>query len=132
MVAAALVLAGLFAQDPVTAKPEEASTSGMLHALASLIGIPGIPLAAMLLRSKRDHPLLLRALAQATWISLALMAAYLGWALPRAGGFKPEVLAGWMNRLVVATYLAWHVAMATHLTRDPGIRQGDACGARAA
>jgi hypothetical membrane protein len=122
-VAIALVAAGLFPQDPVTAMPEEASTSGMLHAIASLIGIPGIPLAAMLLSSSLwrssprwgRHRLALMGLAHATWISLALMAAYLAWAVPRAGGFTPDVSAGWMNRLVVATYLAWQLGIAYRL-----------------
>jgi hypothetical protein len=43
------------------------------------------------------------------------MAAYLAWAVPRAGGFSPDVAAGWINRLVVATYLGWQLAIAGRL-----------------
>ena len=123
IVAAALVFAGLFAQDPVTATPDELTTSGTVHAIASMIGIPGIPIAAVLISSSlvrtnpawTPHRSSVMWSAHATWISLALMVAYLAWAVPRAGGFNPEVLAGWMNRLVVATYLAWQFAIAYRL-----------------
>jgi hypothetical protein len=123
IVASALVAAGLFAQDPVTAGPEEITTSGTIHAIASMIGIPGIPVAAMLISSSlwRSNPAwtpyrsTIMWPAHATWISLALMAIYLMWEVPRAGGFNAEVWAGLMNRLVVATYLAWQMAVAYRL-----------------
>jgi len=123
VVACALPVAGAFPQDPITSRPEEATTSGALHAIASLIGIPGIPLAAMLVSGSlwrsnpawAPHRVGIMAAAHATWISLALMIAYLAWAVPRAGGFNAQVYAGWMNRLVVVTYLAWQLAMAWRL-----------------
>jgi hypothetical protein len=134
--AAALVFAGLFAQDPVTAKPNEATTSGVIHAIASMIGIPGIPIAAMLTSSSlwrtnpawTPHRSTIMWWAHATWISLVLMAAYLMWAVPRAGGFNAEVWAGWMNRLVVGTYLAWQLIVARRLlangsTHSNGVRR---------
>ena len=123
IVAAALVPAGLFPQDPVTAKPDELTLSGNIHAVASMIGIPGIPIAAVLISSSlwrtspawRPHRRVIMGIAHATWISLALMAVYLMWAVPRAGGFNSNVWAGWMNRLVVTTYLAWQLAVAYRL-----------------
>jgi hypothetical protein len=91
--------------------------------MASMIGIPGLPVAAMLSSSSlwrtnpawTPHRAALMWPAHATWISLALMAAYLMWAVPRAGGFNPEVWPGWMNRMVVATYLAWQLIVAYRL-----------------
>lgn len=123
IVAVALVVAGLFPQDPVTARPDQASTAGRLHALASMIGIPGTPIAAMLISSSlwrtnpnwTPHRAAIMWPAHATWISLVMMAAYLIWAVPQAGGFNPEVWAGWMNRLVVATYLGWQLVVARRL-----------------
>jgi hypothetical protein len=123
IVAVALVVAGLFPQDPVTGGPDQVTTSGKLHAIASVIGIPGLPVAAMLISSSlwrtnpdwAPHRAAIMWPAHATWISLVLMAAYLTWAVPRAGGFNPEVWAGWMNRLVVATYLAWGLVVAYRL-----------------
>ena len=102
VVSGSLVVAGLFDQDPITAKPGEATTQGLLHAIASMVGIPGIPVAALLIGGRLSH---------ATWLSLVAMAAYLLLAVPRAGGFGPDVLAGWMNRLVVLSYLAWQISV---------------------
>jgi hypothetical protein len=126
LVAASLILAGLFAQDPVTAKPEELTLHGNIHGLAAMIGIPAIPMAALLitLSLTRNHPqwrsqrASVLWLAHLSWISLMIMAFYLIWAVPRAGGFTPDVWAGWMNRLVVATYLAWQLAMAQRMLRS--------------
>jgi hypothetical protein len=81
LVAAAMVPAGLFPQDPITAAPNELTTSGSIHALASMIGIPGLPIAAVLISSSlwrtntlwRSSRSLIMATAHATWISLALM-----------------------------------------------------------
>jgi hypothetical protein len=118
-----LILAGLFPQDPVTARPEELTTAGTIHGVASMVGIPAIPLAAMLVSgglARRDpawmpYRGMFLGAAHATWISLAMMVAYLVWAVPSAGGFGPDVWAGWMNRLVVAAYLAWQLVVAKAL-----------------
>ena len=130
IVAAALVVAGLFPQDPVTLRPEEATLSGAIHAIASMIGIPGIPVAAMLISASvcrtnpawKPHRVIVMGAAHATWISLALMAGYLMWAVPRAGGFTPDVWAGWMNRFVVASYLVWQVTIATRVIANRKLR----------
>lgn len=130
LVAAALVPAGLFVMDPVTAKPEELTMSGQIHALASMIGVPGIPIAAMLVSASlwrtnaawAPHRLTIMATAHATWISFALMSFYMMWALPRAGAFNPELWAGWLNRLVVATYLVWQLTIAYRLLMNGRMR----------
>jgi hypothetical membrane protein len=128
VVVIALVPAGLFPQDPVTASPEEHTLSGTIHAIASMIGVPGIPIAAVLISAGlwrtnahwTQHRRLLMASAHATWISFAAMAIYLAWAVPQSGGFTPEVAAGWMNRLVVASYLAWQITVASlMITMNP-------------
>jgi hypothetical protein len=120
LVAGALVVAGLSPADPVTATPDELATRGTIHAVASTSGLPGLPSAAMLISASlwRTNAVWapFRAAimwpAHATWISLVLMAVYLMWAVPQAGGFNAEVWAGWMNRLVVASYLAWQLTAA--------------------
>jgi hypothetical protein len=132
IVGLALSVAGWFAQDPVTARPEELTMAGNIHALASMIGVPGTPLAALLIsRSLSGNPVwaprraLLMTSAHLTWTSLLLMALYLGWKVPQAGGFTPEVWAGWLNRLVVATYLLWQAVTAYLLL---GINRSRAAG----
>ena len=121
IVGVALIVAGHFPQDPVTSTPDQATTAGMLHALASIVGIPGIPIAAMLIASglsaDRDNRTV-RIAAHGTWISLALMIAYLAFAVPRAGGFDSSVYAGFMNRLVVVAYIVWQLVLARRLDRS--------------
>jgi hypothetical protein len=119
VVAVALVVAGIFPQDPVTTAPGQGTTAGMLHAVASMVGIPGIPIAAVLISSGLPAGRgAVRLAAHLTWISLALMIAYLAFAVPRAGGFNASVHAGLMNRLVVLTYIAWQLLLARRLDRS--------------
>lgn len=125
VVALSLVVAGLFVADPVTTRPGEATQHGGIHGFAALIGIPGTPIAALLITFglvKRNpawapHRAQVLWLAHLTWISVVLMSAYLAFAVPRAGGFTPEVWAGWFNRLVVATYLLWQAAIAYRIQK---------------
>lgn len=108
-----LVGAGLFDQDAVT--ETTATTHGTLHALSSLLGIPGVPIAAMLLSADRRGGRTVTVLANLTWVCLLAMVGYIGWAMSTKGGFGPGVYAGWLNRLVVAAYLAWQAALARRL-----------------
>ncbi len=136
VVGVSLVAAGLFDQDPVTAKPDELTTHGTVHGVASMIGIPGIPIAALLITWSLTHHNMawlpwrraLMGMAHLTWLSLLVMVVYLAVAVPRAGGFGPEVWAGWMNRAVVATYCVWqlatsYVAYRIHARNGPTARR---------
>jgi hypothetical protein len=116
VVGLSLIMAGLFAQDPITATPDQLTTHGTLHAIASMIGIPGVPIAALLItwgvRQNAASVAISRGMtvtAHLTWVSLLAMAVYLGIAVPRAGGFGPDVSAGWLNRAVVLAYWAWQM-----------------------
>jgi hypothetical protein len=118
-VSLALFGAGLFAQDPVATQPDERTVQGTLHAIASMIGIPGIPIAAVLIgrsltrhnREWRGRRRDVMSSAYLTVLSLMAMISYLAVAVPQAGGFGPGVLGGWMNRLVVLTYCLWQVVV---------------------
>ncbi len=91
-----------------------------LHGLAALIGIPSLPIAAMLISvtlvrnqawSSARRSLLWT--ANLTWISLVLMNAAVFIGLSQSGGeFGPDVLAGWPNRFLVVAYCAWLIAVA--------------------
>ena len=48
VVAAALVVGGIFVVDPVTTKPEDMTTHGMLHSLAGAIFVLSLPIAGVL------------------------------------------------------------------------------------
>ena len=119
IVSASLVAGGIFAADPITAKPDELTTHGNLHGLAAMVGIPGLPIAAVLISrslvrnqswSSARRSILWT--AHLTWVSVVAMFAYMFVVVVPRGGFGPGVLTGWLNRLVVLTYCAWLTAVA--------------------
>ncbi len=96
-----------------------------LHGLAAMIGIPSLPIAAMLtsmsLVRSRAWSSARRSLlwtANLTWISLVLMVATVFIGLSRSGGeFGPDVPIGWPNRLLVVAYCAWLITAAWYADR---------------
>lgn len=119
--AVALAMGGIFPMDPITIAPEDATLSGKLHGLAAMIGIPALPIAAVLIsRNLRQLPAwatghrVLRWTAHFTWLSLVLMDVVLFSTLPADGKFGPDVPIGWPNRLVVLAYALWLMAVARH------------------
>jgi hypothetical membrane protein len=113
-----------------------------LHGLSALIGIPSLPIAAMLIsiclirtgawRSGRN-PVLWT--ANLTWISLVLMAvafAVFITTFKQAGGDMnagtaitalPDgviALVGWANRLLIVAYCAWAITTAWQLIQPRG------------
>ena len=96
LVAAAvgLALAAFSPIDPITAPPGAGTVHGMLHGVATIIGLPSLPIAAMLIsRSLLRSPAWERAkrglliTAHATWVSLAVMIALLAFQLPQVPCF---------------------------------------------
>src|SRR5205807_8749601 len=109
-----LALAAFSPINAITVPPGTGTVHGMLHGVASIIGIPSLPIAAMLIsRSLLRNPVWetakrgLLIVAHSTWISLAVMIALLAFQLPQAGGFGPTVWVGWTNRLVMVAYSGW-------------------------
>lgn len=104
-----------------------------LHGLAALIGIPSLPIAAMLISvSLVRHPAWFSAwrwllwTANFTWISLVLMDIMLFIGLSQTGGeFGPAVLVGWPNRLLLLAYGAWLATVGWHAARLPRDEKGD-------
>lgn len=115
VVGLALVGAGAFDMDAITIKPEMATQEGKLHGLTAMIGVPGQVLAALALawgltRSGQvfeGNAFVVLGLAIMTLVSLLSMFGYLAYAVPAHGGFGPNVWAGWLNRLVVLTFVLW-------------------------
>ncbi len=113
LAAGALAAGGIFAMDPITAAKDELTTHGKLHGLAATIGMPAFPIAAVLLSRRR--PRWVRWTAHSTWILLVLLDVVLFSTLGKNGGkFGPEVPIGWPNRLLVAAFAAWLIAIALH------------------
>lgn len=125
VVAVALIVAGIFVADPITAGQDQLTTHGKFHGLAASIGIPGLPLAAVLISRSLSRNkawsaarLILRLTAHLTWVSVLLMSVSMFLMLSKAQGtFGPDVLIGWPNRLVVLSYCAWLMTVSWHSSR---------------
>ena len=88
-----------------------------LHGLAGALGIPSLPIAAMLIsvslsRTHRWFPTkkVLVWTANLTWMSLALMGAAMFSLTRKIGGLKVSI--GWPNRLLIVIYLLWVMTVA--------------------
>jgi hypothetical protein len=122
---ASLAAAAVFVSDPITATPEQLTRHGNLHGLSAMIGIPGFPVAALLISyslvrssARRGARRWLLAAAHLPWVSLALMIATIAATLPAAGGrFTAEVPAGYPNRLLVVSFAVWLIVVARESAR---------------
>lgn len=115
-----------------------------LHGLAFGLGVPALPIGALLLtgllaeRAPRRRRAL-RMAAHATWLSVVVMGVSMGLfiaSLQAAGAFHPESgqvlevlpagvtsVSGYANRLLVLAYLAW-LALAGAALRDDAAPAG--------
>lgn len=121
---AGLAMAALFPINAITTPPSEPTVSGTLHGVASMIGNPGLIVAALCLayalrRSPRWSGVRTAMLgfAHLTWIGFALMAAAMialisSGSTDGLGGF-----VGYANRLLMIAYFGWVIATAWPLAR---------------
>jgi hypothetical protein len=93
--------------------------SHSLHGLAALIGIPTLPVAAMLVSvSLLRNPAWFEArsrllwTANLTWISLVLMFGTIVIVLATGGEFGPNMPVGWPNRFLIVAYCLWTITVA--------------------
>lgn len=118
--AAGMVLGALAVSDPITASPAEQTYHGRLHGLGALVGIPSLPIAAVLisLALRNQDPWLVNRgkillAAHLTWISALAMVAMLFLFFSKNGGqFGPAVIIGWPNRLLIVTQAVWLMTLA--------------------
>ena len=114
-----MALAAFFPMDLITIDPADATDTGRMHALAAMIGIPSMPVGALLVSlglgrqpgwSEARAPMLWAAFA--VLVSLVLMFLPIGVLLPQNGGFGPAVPVGWLNRLLMLAYCVWVLIVA--------------------
>jgi hypothetical protein len=93
--------------------------SHSLHGLAALIGIPTLPVAAMLISvsllrssawSTARTPLLWT--ANLTWISLVILFGTIAISLANGIEFGSNMLVGWPNRFLIVAYCIWTITVA--------------------
>lgn len=95
-----------------------------LHGLAAMIGMPSLPIAAVLISVSLAHnsswtPVrrLLIWTAILTWVSLVLMNVAIFTGFSQTGEVKPEAWFGWANRFLIIAYNAWLMAVAWRMTK---------------
>ncbi len=107
-------MAAIFPSDLITTTPAEVSDTGRMHSIAGMIGIPSLPIAAMLLSfhltrqsgwSAKRNQILVSALVAV--LSLAIMLATVAAFMPNDGSFGPDFPIGWPNRLQMLAYCGW-------------------------
>lgn len=121
-----IIVAAIFVMDPVTAGQNELTTHGNLHGMSSMIGVPGLSIAAMLISfslagknpawASAKSPIKLA--AYFCLICLVIMFATVFIGLSKTDGkFGPDVYAGWANRLLVVSWCIWLIVIAKNAIR---------------
>jgi hypothetical protein len=95
-----------------------------LHGLAALIGMPSLPVAAILISvslarnpawTSARRSLILTAIV--TWVSLVLMNIAVFSGFTPTGEPRPDAWFGWANRLLVIAYDVWLMVVARHTVK---------------
>jgi hypothetical protein len=114
-----LAMASRFPMDPVSTAPEQMSSSGRMHGVSFLIGVPSQILATLLLSlalSTQRVPtsVFLLALTGAIWLSLAAMITIMLMVGPgkEPNPDGPERFLGLPNRLFMVAYGVWLIVAA--------------------
>jgi hypothetical protein len=112
--AAALVVGAIFIVDPVTTKPADMTTHGMVHGAAGAIFTFGFPITGVLLGQSLGRRARWRSATQSIrWtarfmsMSVAMSLIHIITVQSRGGVFGPGSWSGWLNRLVVLSFCAW-------------------------
>ena len=95
-----------------------------LHGVAALIGMPNLPIAAVLISiSLRRNPSwnvsrrLLIWTAILTWVSLILMNVAIFTGFSQAGEANPDAWFGWANRFLILAYNIWLMTVAWRMVK---------------
>jgi len=127
LVGIAIIMAGSFVIDSPTVAKDQVTTHGQLHGLASMIGVPGQPVAAALISksltrkySWREEKRRILTMAHFTWVSLLVMFGSIALMMvTNEGKFGPGVVIGWANRIYIVACCAWLISI-TRLGVRPG------------
>jgi hypothetical protein len=118
-------MAGLFTTDLITVPHDDRTTEGQLHEVGALLDLT--PFAAIvvtlaILRGTTATTAARRVLVAAMVAPLAGLAGFAAATatqMPASGVGSPDVLIGWPNRLLIASYCGWYAAVGWYLIRHP-------------
>jgi hypothetical protein len=117
-----LTMGALFPTDPASTAPEAMSSSGRMHAVSFMIGLPSeiisVLLVTLALRKESPWPALLVALAATVWISLGVLVVALVLAVHRPGE-APLGFFAIPNRTFMSAFAAWLIVAARSSGYDP-------------
>jgi hypothetical protein len=112
-----MIMGGLFL-------PDRVSATGKLHDLGAMLD--GVPIAAVLinwsLARNQAWSWARRILCWTAWLPLlgtVLFAASMAILLSLHGGFGPDVLVGWPNRIMILSHCAWLTPVAWCTLKTP-------------
>lgn len=119
-----LAMAAFFPIDPITTPPGEPTLSGTLHGVASMIGNPGLIVAALCLAfALRNTPRwagtrnAMLTFAHLSWIGFALMAVAMVSLMSSGSTDGLGWVVGYANRLLMIAYIGWVITSAWPLAR---------------
>ena len=115
-------MGGLFPMDPVATPPEQYSLSGKLHGVAFMLGGPGALLSATFVnialarlpgwRPAKRGLVITAAVVWIVYVAFTVVIVQL-----MGGSEAAAHWAGWLNRALVLSWLAWSCHVAWHLRR---------------
>lgn len=112
---------GLFPMDPAGTPPDQFSTSGKLHGVGFMLGVPGTLLAVTLLsiylwRQPEWQPVrpMLALTAAAVWLLMIVFGASMS-KIMSTGANDPSLRIGVQNRALVLSWATWVFLVASRL-----------------
>lgn len=106
-------IGGLFPMDPIGTAPAEFSTSGKMHNIGFMLGVPGTLLGVTLLSGYlwrhpewRSSHIVLALTVAAVWLTMAIFGASMATIMTQ-GTAGPEPAIGWQNRALVLAWAVW-------------------------
>jgi len=110
-----IIVAAIFATDPISVSPDDATFSGKIHSIGATLDYT--PVAALLIsfalaRNEAWKVIQVRLFVTAG-ITIIIMALFI-LQIPHDGQFGPDVLVGLFGRILIVSYLGWILIVGTH------------------
>ncbi|QGG54986.1 DUF998 domain-containing protein [Paenibacillus sp. FSL W8-1187] len=113
-----VAIAGIFATDPISIHPDDATFSGSMHSIGAMLDYT--PAAALFIslslgRLEAWRPVKKALIASSVLAIVAMLAFVLQ--IPQDGQFGPEVRTGLYGRFLILTEVAWLLLVGSHAAK---------------